>query len=220
NTDKSKEIVETGDPKPQDQGKRKNQRNMSPPKETNEENCIPKGTTIEADKDILVEGNDCEGLQGEIQQPPQDIVIGRTDDDQIMNDEENDQGNKDDESNQSHSDEETIQSDDESENQEQSTPTTSNQNSSTKETSLDDDEIMKEAEKGGSEILPVSSTSELSANAGMTEGEFTTMQDSDPATALSLLLTKKWAQSQSSSEKTLSISTQSDTEVRSAGRQD
>ncbi|MCI10657.1 hypothetical protein A2U01_0031751, partial [Trifolium medium] len=93
-------------------------KNMSPPKETNEENSPPKENNVEADGDIHVEGDDDEGFQGEIHQTPQDIVTGRTEDDQIMTEEENDQGNKDDESNQSHNDEEIDQSDDDNDDQE------------------------------------------------------------------------------------------------------
>ncbi|MCI97782.1 hypothetical protein A2U01_0119083, partial [Trifolium medium] len=48
---------------------------------------------------------------------------------------------------------------------------------------------MPEAKEGRSDILPVSSTSKLSANTGMTEMEFVAMQDSNPAAALKLLLT-------------------------------
>jgi hypothetical protein len=82
-----------------------------------------------------------------------------------------------------------------------------------------DDEVIKEAEAGGSDILPVSSTSKLSANAGMPASDFKALQESDPAAALSLLLTKKWAQSQTSSERTQSVSTHSDSEIRSSARQ-
>ncbi|MCI13862.1 protein gar2-like, partial [Trifolium medium] len=63
-------------------------------------------------------------------------------------------------------------------------------------------------------------TKTKSEDVGMSEDEFTAMQASNPATALSLLLTKKCAQSQSSSEKTPSASTQFDTKVRSAVRHD
>ncbi|MCI61259.1 hypothetical protein A2U01_0082516, partial [Trifolium medium] len=59
------------------------------------------------------------------------------------------------------------------------------------EETSNDDETMQEAEEGGSDILPVSSTSKLFANAGMTEMEFLAMQDSNPAAALKLLLAKK-----------------------------
>jgi uncharacterized protein YciI len=82
-----------------------------------------------------------------------------------------------------------------------------------------DDEVIKEAEAGGSDILPVSSTSKLSANAGMPASDFKALQESDPAATLSLLLTKKWAQSQTSSERTQSVSTHSDSEIRSSARQ-
>jgi hypothetical protein len=82
-----------------------------------------------------------------------------------------------------------------------------------------DDEVIKEAEAGGSDILPVSSTSKLSANAGMPASDFKALQESDPAATLSLLLTKKWAQSQTSSERTQSVSTHSNSEIRSSARQ-
>jgi hypothetical protein len=77
------------------------------------------------------------------------------------------------------------------------------QDSSTEETDFDD-EAIKEAEVGGSDILPVSSTSKLSANAEIPESDFIAMQESDPTVALSLLLTRKRAQSQTSSEQTQS----------------
>ncbi|MCI62206.1 hypothetical protein A2U01_0083463, partial [Trifolium medium] len=59
---------------------------------------------------------------------------------------------------------------------------------------------MQEVEEGGSDILPVSSTSKLSANSGMTEMEFVAMQDSNHAAALKLLLTKKASQGQTTNE--------------------
>jgi hypothetical protein len=48
------------------------------------------------------------------------------------------------------------------------------QDSSTEETDFDD-EAIKEAEAGGSDILPVSSTSKLSTNAGIPESDFIAM---------------------------------------------
>ncbi|WJX34702.1 hypothetical protein P8452_22789 [Trifolium repens] len=54
-----------------------------------------------------------------------------------------------------------------------------------------DDDIMPEATEGGSDILPVSSTSKLSADVGMSEMEFIAMKDSDPAAALKMLLSSK-----------------------------
>jgi hypothetical protein len=92
------------------------------------------------------------------------------------------------------------------------------QDSSTEETDFDD-EAIKEAEAGGSDILPVSSTSKLSANAGIPESDFIAMQESNPAVALSLLLNRKLAQSQTSSEQTQSASTHSDSEIRSSVQQ-
>jgi hypothetical protein len=103
--------------------------------------------------------------------------------------------------------------------QNMSSSTASTQDDSTEEMDFDD-ETIKEAEVGGYDILSVFSTSKLSASAGMPENDFLAMQESDPAAALSLLLTKKWAQSQTSSEQTQSASTHSDSEVRSNPRQD
>ncbi|KAK2421825.1 serine/threonine-protein phosphatase 7 long form protein [Trifolium repens] len=53
------------------------------------------------------------------------------------------------------------------------------------------DEVMPEAAEGGSEILPVSSTSKLSADIGLSEMQFIAMKDSDPAAALKMLLSSK-----------------------------
>ncbi|CAJ2644924.1 translation initiation factor IF-2-like [Trifolium pratense] len=54
-----------------------------------------------------------------------------------------------------------------------------------------DSEAMKEAEAGGSELLPETSTSKLSASLGLPEEEFIALQRDDPEAALKLLLSKK-----------------------------
>ena len=66
-------------------------------------------------------------------------------------------------------------------------PHESSQKSSSEENFFDEDAI-KEAEAGGSDIYPVSSTSKLSASIGIAEDTFIQMQDEDPAAALRLLL--------------------------------
>jgi hypothetical protein len=71
-----------------------------------------------------------------------------------------------------------------------STSTKSAQASSTQESTHDSEGIL-EAEAGGPEIISVSSTSKLSASLGVQEEEFATMQKSDPAGTLRLLLSKK-----------------------------
>jgi hypothetical protein len=92
----------------------------------------------------------------------------------------------------------------------------SNQESSTEE--IFDEDAMKEAEAGGSDILPASSTSKLSTSLGVPEEDFINMQSSDPMATLRLLLTKQ-APPQSSSDKA-SDSTQSAEEINSTVRQD
>ncbi|WJX62509.1 hypothetical protein P8452_47496 [Trifolium repens] len=54
-----------------------------------------------------------------------------------------------------------------------------------------EDDAMPEATEGGSEILPVSSTSKISADIGISEMQFIAMKDSDPAAALKMLLSSK-----------------------------
>jgi hypothetical protein len=83
-----------------------------------------------------------------------------------------------------------------------------------------DDDIMPEATEGGSDILPVSSTSKLSADVGMSEMEFIAMKDSDPAAALKMLLSSKGNKDQSKGASHHSSSTASDTEISSTVRQD
>ncbi|WJX31983.1 hypothetical protein P8452_20361 [Trifolium repens] len=83
-----------------------------------------------------------------------------------------------------------------------------------------DDDIMPEATEGGSDILPVSSTSKLSADIGMSEMEFIAMKDSDPAAALKMLLSSKGNKDQSKGASHHSSSTASDTEISSTVRQD
>ncbi|CAJ2641992.1 unnamed protein product [Trifolium pratense] len=53
-----------------------------------------------------------------------------------------------------------------------------------------DSEAMKEAEAGGSELLPETSTSKLSASLGLPEEEFISLQIHDPEAALKLLISK------------------------------
>jgi hypothetical protein len=79
---------------------------------------------------------------------------------------------------------------------------------------------MPEAEAGGPEIVSVSSTSKLSASLGVQEEEFATMQKSDPAGTLRLLLSKKQSQATTSSERTASDSVPSNAEISSMVRQD
>jgi hypothetical protein len=83
-----------------------------------------------------------------------------------------------------------------------------------------EDEIMPEATEGGSEILPVSSTSKLSADIGLSEMQFIAMQKSDPAAALKMLLSIKTAKDQGTSVSQRSSSTASDSEINSTVRQD
>jgi hypothetical protein len=77
---------------------------------------------------------------------------------------------------------------------------------------------MPEATEGGSDILPVSSTSKLSADVGMSEMEFIAMKDSDPAAALKMLLSSKGNKEQSKGASQHSSSTASDTEISSTVR--
>jgi hypothetical protein len=103
--------------------------------------------------------------------------------------------------------------------QEETDSTSGEEENSTEDTADNtafDDEAIKEAEEGGDDILPVSSTSKLSADIGLSEDEFVKMQEDNPATALNLLLTKKWAKSQTSSEGTQSNSSLQSTDSRQA----
>ncbi|GAU44896.1 hypothetical protein TSUD_137280 [Trifolium subterraneum] len=103
--------------------------------------------------------------------------------------------------------------------QEESDSTSGEEENSTEDTADNtafDDETIKEAEEGGDDILPVSSTSKLSADIGLSEDEFVKMQEDNPATTLNLLLTKKWAKSQTSSEGTQSNSSLQSTDSRQA----
>jgi hypothetical protein len=79
----------------------------------------------------------------------------------------------------------------------------------------DDEEFITEAKEGGLEILPVSSTSKLSANIGLSEVEFVALKKSNPAEALKMLLTKT-TRTQASSDQTPSDSAQSDSQIRSS----
>ncbi|PNY14158.1 caldesmon-like [Trifolium pratense] len=79
-------------------------------------------------------------------------------------------------------------------------------------------EAMKEAEAGGSDILPETSTSKLSASLGLPEEEFFILQRDDPEAALKLLISKKASDPVSSSGP--SNSTASDSEINSSVRQD
>ena len=84
----------------------------------------------------------------------------------------------------------------------------------------DEDEDMPEATEGGPEILPVSSTSKLSADIGLSEMQFIAMKDSDPAAALKMLLSSKGNKDQNKSVSHHSSSTASDSEICSTVRQD
>ncbi|KAH1206259.1 hypothetical protein GmHk_16G046769 [Glycine max] len=97
------------------------------------------------------------------------------------------------------------------------TPHESSQKSSSEENFFDEDAI-KEAEAGGSDIYPVSSTSKLSASIGIAEDTFIQMQDEDPTAALRLLLNT--SQANTSSEKIPGASSSSDAEINSSVRQD
>ncbi|CAJ2641059.1 unnamed protein product [Trifolium pratense] len=81
-----------------------------------------------------------------------------------------------------------------------------------------DSEAMKEAEAGGSELLPETSTSKLSASLGLPEEEFISLQIHDPEAALKLLISKTTTDPVSSSGP--SNSTASDSEINSSVRQD
>ncbi|MCI42955.1 hypothetical protein A2U01_0064192, partial [Trifolium medium] len=72
------------------------------------------------------------------------------------------------------------------------TPAASTGSTDSNSTDLEDEaNKMKEAEEGGSEILPETSTSKLSASLGMPEVEFVHLKEEDPMASLKLLLTKK-----------------------------
>ncbi|WJX77585.1 hypothetical protein P8452_60878 [Trifolium repens] len=97
--------------------------------------------------------------------------------------------------------------------------TNSGQASSNQESQHDSDAI-PEAEVGGSGIISVSSTSRLSASLGVQEEKFTTMQKSDPAGTLKLLLSRKANQGNTSSEHTTTDSAPSNSDIDSMVRQD
>ncbi|KAL5191633.1 hypothetical protein HKD37_04G010884 [Glycine soja] len=98
-----------------------------------------------------------------------------------------------------------------------SSPHGSSQKSSSEENFFDEEGI-EEAEAGGSDIYPASSTSKLSASIGIAEDTFIQMQDEDPAAALRLLLNT--SQANTSSEKNPGASSSSDAEINSSVRQD
>ncbi|XP_045797957.1 uncharacterized protein LOC123892183 [Trifolium pratense] len=81
-----------------------------------------------------------------------------------------------------------------------------------------DSEAIKEAEAGGSELLPETSTSKLSASLGLAEEEFISLQIHDPEAALKLLISKTTTDPVSSSGP--NNSTASDSEINSSVRQD
>ncbi|KAK2435499.1 serine/threonine-protein phosphatase 7 long form protein [Trifolium repens] len=83
-----------------------------------------------------------------------------------------------------------------------------------------DDDIMPEATEGGSDILPVSSTSKLSADIGISEMQFIAMKETDPAAALKMLLSSKGSKERSKGASQHSSSTASDTDISSTVRQD
>ncbi|KAH1239999.1 hypothetical protein GmHk_08G024298 [Glycine max] len=98
-----------------------------------------------------------------------------------------------------------------------SSPHGSSQKSSSEE-HFSDEAAIQEAEAGGSDIFPASSTSKLSASIGMTEDTFIQLQDEDPAAALRLLLNT--SQANTSSEKIPGASSSSDADITSSVRQD
>ncbi|KAL5122913.1 hypothetical protein HKD37_02G003610 [Glycine soja] len=98
-----------------------------------------------------------------------------------------------------------------------SSPQGSSQRSSSEE-HFSDEEAIQEAEAGGSDIFPASSTSKLSASIGIAEDTFIQMQDEDPAAALRLLLNT--SQANTSSEKNPGASSSSDADITSTVRQD
>ncbi|KAK2448756.1 hypothetical protein QL285_008003 [Trifolium repens] len=98
--------------------------------------------------------------------------------------------------------------------------THSSENTDVEMESDNEDDSMPEATKGGSDILPVSSTSKLSADIGISEMQFIAMKDSDPAAALKMLLSSKGHKEQSKGVSHHSSSTASDTEINSTVRQD
>jgi hypothetical protein len=98
--------------------------------------------------------------------------------------------------------------------------THSSENTDVEMESDNQDDSMPEATEGGSEILPVSSTSKLSADIGLSEMQFIAMKDSDPAAALRMLLSSKGNKEQSKGASHHSSSTASDTEINSTVRQD
>ncbi|KAL5138864.1 hypothetical protein HKD37_10G028935 [Glycine soja] len=100
---------------------------------------------------------------------------------------------------------------------ESSSPHGSSQKSSSEE-HFSDEEAIQEAEAGGSDIYPASSTSKLSASIGIAEDTFIKMQDEDPAAALRLLLNT--SQANTSSEKIPGASSSSDADITSSVRQD
>ncbi|KAK2382058.1 serine/threonine-protein phosphatase 7 long form protein [Trifolium repens] len=83
-----------------------------------------------------------------------------------------------------------------------------------------DDDIMPEATEGGSDILPVSSTSKLSADIGISEMQFIAMKETDPAAALKMLLSSRGSKERSKGASQHSSSTASDTDISSTVRQD
>jgi hypothetical protein len=85
---------------------------------------------------------------------------------------------------------------------------------------LHDSDGIPEAEIGGPDLASVSSTSRLSASLGVQEEEFTTMQKSDPAGTLRLLLSRKQSQTTTSSERTTTDSAPSNSDINSMVRQD
>ncbi|KAH1214822.1 hypothetical protein GmHk_13G036099 [Glycine max] len=98
-----------------------------------------------------------------------------------------------------------------------SSPHGSSQKSSSEE-NFSDEEAIQEAEAGGLDIYPASSTSKLSASIGIAEDTFIKMQDEDPAAALRLLLNT--SQANTSSEKIPGASSSSDADITSSVRQD
>jgi hypothetical protein len=100
-----------------------------------------------------------------------------------------------------------------------SSSTKSGQASSTQE-SLHESDGIPEAEAGGPDLASVSSTSRLSSSLGVQEEEFNTMQKSDPAGTLRLLLSKKQSHTTTSSEHATTDSVPSNSDISSMVRQD
>ncbi|WJX44892.1 hypothetical protein P8452_31820 [Trifolium repens] len=122
---------------------------------------------------------------------------------------------------QSQENEETRTNDPDPEKTKTASLTESNYSSENTDVEMEsDDDIMPEATEGGSDILPVSSTSKLSADIGISEMQFIAMKETDPAAALKMLLSSKGSKERSKGASQHSSSTASDTDISSTVRQD